>query len=195
MLRKYLVGFILVLFVSCSSDDEGGDADQEQESLIVTTVELRLEPIGGGDVITTRNFDSNGFVIPGGTVPGDDTTGDGQFNTTYNGSLRFLNESPDNPPIDLTQQVIDNGTRYQVNFGLLVAEEPYTYEYLPPFDENGEVIGINFLINTNDENCGIVFLTLIEDPIEKTAVTGTATEDLAFGEIVARISNLTICEE
>lgn len=194
---KYLPTLVLLfVFTACNSDDSTLE-DVPLENLFITTVELRLEPMNGGDILTSRIYDSNSFPVPGGS-DGSSTFGIGQFNTTYLGSLRFLNENVD-PPLDLTQEIIDNGTQFQVQFGSIIGGEPYTYEYLAPFDENGEGIGTRFLINSNNDNCGVVSLGLIQNFTQKiTSIIGTANEFPGLEgeeiEMIALISNLIECE-
>ncbi|WP_460219980.1 hypothetical protein [Psychroserpens sp. MEBiC05023] len=153
-----LLGLLIhFCLLSCNSNDDSNTSEEEEEDFFITTVELIMVPEGDGDTITSTSYDPDSWDGP---TPGPSaTSGVGEFNTTYVGSVRFLNERVD-PPIDYTQQIIDNGIQYQVTFGTITGGTPFSYEYLPPFDSNGEPLGINFKIHSSDENCGVLFLYL-----------------------------------
>ncbi|PHQ28776.1 hypothetical protein [Leeuwenhoekiella nanhaiensis] len=154
-LRNISLGMVL-LFFSCEKNNEQNPTESAKE-LFITTVTYTLTPEGEGTILSSSCYDSDGF--DGRFVSDCTLSGVGEYNTTYLGSVRFLNENVE-PAEDYTEYIIENGLHYQVLFGSYREENRFTYEYLPPFDANGDPIGINFKIYTSNEDCVLRNLSL-----------------------------------
>ena len=154
-LRNILLVMIL-LFFSCDAENDQNPTGTAKE-LFITTVTYTLTPEGGNTILSSSCYDSDGF--DGRFVSDCTLSGVGEYNTTYIGSVRFLNENVE-PLIDYTEYIIENGLQDQVLFGSYREENRFTYEYLPPFDANGDPIGINFKIYTSNEDCVLRALSL-----------------------------------
>ncbi len=158
MKRTYLY-ILTFLILSCSSSNDSETANPEiNPSQLITTVIITLIPENGGDALEVKLFDQDGFQ--GTNYSGQSKTfGVGQFNQTYIGSVRFLNENVD-PEIDLTQEIIDNGSIYQVFLYDQFFSLPFDFEYLDPYDIDENSIGTKFKFFSNDNNCGLFTLSL-----------------------------------
>lgn len=183
---KLFILSTLLLSVSCGSKKSENIIDNNSD-IFITTVKINLVPVNGGDTLIAECYDMDSFE--GSNYSGQcDNWGVGEFNKTYLGSVQFLNENVE-PTQDLTNEIINNGTNYQVLFGTFTSGQPYTYEYLQPFDDNGNPIGINFKIHSSNENCALVDLLLVYGGSQKSiphiAIAEGFGGEVFTGDIIA----------
>lgn len=90
---------------SCSVDDKPVNEDE-----VITTVITTLT--GGGQVVTltSRDLDGDGPNAPVITVSGNLSA-----NTSYMGSVTFLNET-ETPAENITTEIVDEGVDHQLFF-------------------------------------------------------------------------------
>ena len=140
---------------SCSNDDKPVNEDE-----VITTVTTTLT--GGGQVITltSRDLDGDGPNAPIITVSGDLTA-----NTSYMGSVSFLNET-ETPAENITTEIVDEGVDHQLFFQAPSALGTFTYN---DTDANGRPIGIQFTLLTGNANSGNLLVTLRHEPIKTAA--------------------------
>ncbi len=148
--------------VSCSKDD--GPVNEEE---VITTVTTTLT--NGANVITlrSRDLDGDGPNAPVVTVSGNLTT-----NTTYTGTVSFLNEIA-SPTEDITVEVLEEGVDHQLFFQAPTALGTFTYS---DTDANGKPIGLQFTLVTGNASSGNLLVTLRHEP-NKSAV-GVAAGDI-----------------
>ena len=96
-----LFAFIGLSFVACSDDDDAPVPVNEEET--ITTLRITLVPEGGGTNITIETQDLDG---DGPNDPVRDISGNLSANTTYTGSIVFLNET-ETPAEDITEEVAE----------------------------------------------------------------------------------------
>jgi len=149
--------FALVILNSCSSDDDAVPEPVLEEELI-TTVTVTLVPDGGGDSITlmSKDLDGDGPNEPEITVATDLTA-----NTTYTGSVVFLNETED-PAKDITEEIKELDEEHQLFFVLGDGlDATTTYQ---DFDENDNPLGTAFSMTTGAAGSGTLTITLRHEP-------------------------------
>ena len=101
LFRPFLAALLLAapLFAtSCKDDKEDPQPDDENE--LITTVRYTLTPVGGGAAVTAESKDLDG---DGGNAPVTSTL-TLAANTTYTGTITFLDESK-SPAEDITAEV------------------------------------------------------------------------------------------
>ncbi|MFN5772557.1 MAG: type 1 periplasmic binding fold superfamily protein, partial [Flavobacterium sp.] len=106
-IRLVAVTALTLGMVSCSDDDNNTPINEEE---VITTVTVRLT--GGGQVITltSRDLDGDGPNAPVVTASGNLAP-----NTTYTGTVSFLNEA-ETPAEDKTAEILAEGLEHQVFF-------------------------------------------------------------------------------
>jgi hypothetical protein len=155
-LKISTIYFVLsVLFISCGDDDSIPEIINEEE--IITTVTLTLTP-GTGDVIIlqTRDLDGEGPNVPITTISGALST-----NTTYAGSLEFLNETQ-SPADNITEEVIEEAEEHQVFYTISTGLN-ITTTYID-FDSNGNPLGTAITLITGEASAGSLRVTLRHEP-------------------------------
>ena len=145
-----------LLFVACSSDDDAAPEPVNEEE-VITTMIVTLD--GPDQSVTLEYRDPDGPDGPGAetlTVSGALTT-----NTTYAGSIRLLNETED-PAENVTEEIEEEDDEHQffytVGTGLDV-----TYDYADE-DENGNPVGLAFILTTGAASSGALTFTLRHEP-------------------------------
>lgn len=147
---------------SCSVDDKPVNEDE-----VITTVITTLT--GGGQVVTltSRDLDGDGPNAPVITVSGNLSA-----NTSYMGSVSFLNET-ETPAENITTEIVDEGVDHQLFFQAPSALGTFTYN---DTDANGKPIGIQFTLLTGNATSGNLLVTLRHEPNKSAA--GVATGDI-----------------
>ena len=140
---------------SCSDDDNSPEMVNEEE--VITTMIVRLTPQGGGTTITlqSQDLDGDGPDAPVITVSDDLTS----F-TTYEGTIELLNETED-PAEDITEEVEEEDDEHQFFFATTGSFGQVTYVDL---DDNGNPVGLSFLINTQQPEASTLTITLRHEP-------------------------------
>ncbi|MFN2261377.1 MAG: type 1 periplasmic binding fold superfamily protein [Psychroflexus sp.] len=139
---------------SCSDDDDAPTAIVEQE--VITTVNIQLEDVD--DPTNTANFawsdsDGDGEVD---MITEDDLTP----NTTYSGSISFLNEL-ENPAENITEEILEEDEEHQV-FYVPNTDVDLNIEY-DDQDEDGNPIGVEFTLTTGNTSNGVMTVLLIHE--------------------------------
>ncbi|HKL89745.1 type 1 periplasmic binding fold superfamily protein [Flagellimonas sp.] len=150
-----LLAFIGITFVACSSDDDVPEQINEEET--ITTMTITLVPAGGGTsiILQSQDLDGDGPNTPNKTVSGNLTA-----NTTYSGSVVFLNET-ESPAEDITEEVEEEDEEHQV---LYVASGNITSVSYDDADGNGNPVGLEFTIVTGDAGNASLSATLRHEP-------------------------------
>jgi hypothetical protein len=153
---------IVTSLSSCSNDDKPVNEDE-----VITTVTTTLT--GGGQVVTltSRDLDGDGPNAPVITVSGNLSA-----NTSYMGSVSFLNET-ETPAENITTEIVDEGVDHQLFFQAPSALGTFTYN---DTDANGKPIGIQFTLLTGNATSGNLLVTLRHEPNKSAA--GVATGDI-----------------
>ena len=161
--KTLLLSATALFIVSCSNDDNGPVNEEE----VITTVTTTLT--GGGQVITltSRDLDGDGTDTPVVTASGNLTA-----NTSYTGTVTFLNETQ-SPAEDITVEVEEEGEEHQVFYQLPAALGAVTYTDL---DLNGKPIGLAFTLTTGNAGTGNLTVTLKHLPNKSAA--GVAAGDI-----------------
>jgi hypothetical protein len=161
---KALFLAITSIFITSCSNDDNGPVNEEE---VITTVTTTLT--GGGQVITltSRDLDGDGPNAPVVTVSGNLAA-----NTTYAGSVSFLNET-ESPAEDITVEVEEEGAEHQVFYQLPAVLGTVTYTDV---DLNGRPIGLTFTLTTGNAGTGNLSVTLRHLP--NKSATGVASGDI-----------------
>ncbi len=145
-------------FNSCSNDE---DVVPINEAEVITTVTTTLKNGSETITLTSRDLDGDGPNAPQITV-----SGTLKVNTTYAGSVSFLNEL-DSPADDITLEVKEEGDEHQIFFETPTSIGDFAYTDL---DGNGKPIGITFTLTTAASAAsGNITVTLIHLPNKSAA--------------------------
>jgi hypothetical protein len=141
--------------VSCSDDDTPEVVNEEE---VITTMTVTLIPQGGGDIVTLKTQDLDG---DGPTQPVVTVSGPIALNTTYDGSVEFLNELED-PAEDITEEVLEEDDEHQVFYTL--SNDVGTVSYTDS-DGDGNPIGVRFeYVSGSSATTGGFVVTLRHEP-------------------------------
>lgn len=189
-LAVVLLGISIV--VSCNKEDKPKPLPINEEE-VITTVTTTLT--SGSSIITLRSkdLDGDGPNPPVVTVSGNltNTTGKLAVNTTYTGTVTFLNEVA-NPASNITEEVLAEGVDHQVFFQPLPTDIG-TFIYTDT-DANGKPIGLQFNLVTGSAISGNLIVTLRHQP--NKSATGVAAGDIvnAAGSTDAEVTYPVVVE-
>lgn len=158
-----LLAITALVFTSCSNDDDAPAPVNEEE--VITTITVTLTPAGGGDVITLQSRDVDG---EGGNAPVVTVSGPLAANTTYNGSIKLLNET-ESPAEDITEEVEEEDDEHQ--FFYIVGGLNLTTTYTS-FDDNNNPLGTTFNAMAGATSNGTITFILRHEPTKPN--TGVA---------------------
>ena len=148
----------LIVFSSCTNDDSHDHGANEEE--LITTVVTTLTSGNQTITLTSKDLDGNGPNPPVVTASGDLTV-----NTTYTGSVTFLNESV-SPAIDITKEIKEEGLEHQIFYQAATSIGAFTYT---DADTKGNPIGLAFTLRTAaSPTTGTITVVLRHEP-NKTA--------------------------
>ena len=166
-----------LLFASCGDDD---DPEIPNEEEVITTLTYTLSPADNGpDVdLIFQDLDGDGGNAPtitGGTLAA---------NTTYTGSLTFLNET-ESPAEDITEEIEEEDEEHQVFFQTSITGLSVAYNDTDP---NGNPIGLSTTVTTGDSGSGTLTIILRHEPNKSAA--GVSDGDIinAGGETDIEVS-------
>lgn len=149
---------VVVSFNSCSDDDDATPEEVNEEE-VITTLIATLTPDGGGTPITLTSRDLDGEDGP--NAPDIIVSASLAANTTYSGTVSFLNEQ-ESPAENITEEVEEEDDEHQVFFvpasGLNITTE-YTN-----FDGDGNPLGTTYNLTTGDASTGNFTITLRHEP-------------------------------
>ncbi len=129
-----------LLFTACSDDDSVPEIINEEE--VITTVNLTLTDNNDNvKILSFKDDDGNGPNAPVATA--DDL----ETNTTYTGSIVFLNEL-ETPTENITAEVAEEDIDHQI-FYVTSSSLNATVEYIDQ-DANGNPVGLDFTLTTGD---------------------------------------------
>jgi hypothetical protein len=157
-----------LVFSACSDDDDAPQVINEEE--VITTLNLKLTPEGGGETIDFiyRDLDADGsnpeIISPALSA-----------NTTYTGRVQFLNEL-ENPAEDITIEVLEEAEEHQV-FYIVEDSLDATPTYTGALDNDGNPIGVEFSLQTGEASQGNFTVILIHEGDKN--VPGASEGDLS----------------
>ena len=146
-----LMGLLSVVIISCSKDDDSPEPINEEE--VITTMTVVLNP--GNITLKSQDLDGDGPNPPSVTVSGNLSA-----NTTYTGSVTFLNEL-ESPAEDITEEVEEEDDEHQVIFvssGVALSVSDLNK------DGNGNDLGTQFSLNTAAAGSGTLRIVLRHEP-------------------------------
>lgn len=177
---KYTSVAIMALFISsCSDDDKPSVNTPVNEEEVITTVITTLTNGSQTVTLTSRDLDGDGPNAPVVTASGNLTA-----NTTYTGTVKFLNELV-NPAEDITEEIHEEGDEHQIFFQASAALGTFTYTDL---DENSKPVGLSFRYVTGNAASGNLIVTLIHEPNKNAEGVAAGNITNAGGATDAQIS-------
>jgi hypothetical protein len=153
-------------FSSCSNDEDPIAVNEEE---VITTVTTTLRAGSQTVTMTSRDLDGDGPNAPVITVSEDLLV-----NTTYTGTVSFLNESV-TPVDDITLEIEEEGVEHQLFFQAPTAIGAFTYT---DADVSGKPIGLTFTLKTGSTSAtGNIVVILRHEPIKNAE--GVASGNIA----------------
>lgn len=163
-------------FSSCNNDDPIAVNEEE----VITTVTTTLTSGSQTITLTSRDLDGDGPNAPVITVSGNLTV-----NTTYTGTVRFLNELV-NPVDDITVEIKEEGDEHQLFFQTPQTIGAFTYA---DADINGKPIGLAFTLKTGTAAAtGNIVVTLRHEPLKSADGVAAGSITNAGGATDAQIT-------
>ena len=154
------IKFLCILFISCltfnsCSDSDNPDPVNEEE--IITTIRLTFTGPSSTVIFQSQDLDGDGPNDPVITV-----TGTLLANTTYNGSIQFLNEL-ESPSEDITLEVEEEDVEHQILYSLNgSANSSITID---DSDGNGNDLGLATTFSSGSASTGnSITVTLVHEP-------------------------------
>lgn len=174
----------LVLAAGCEDDDEPDDGNENE---VITTVGVTFTPSGGGTAETFEFDDPDG---DGGAAPTIDAIDLAAGNYTV--TVSFENRL-ENPPEDITAEIMDEADEHQIFFTGSAVEGPATSNSGAPLthtyddeDANGLSIGLSNSITAAAGTGDLVVTLRHMPPVGGQAVkTATLASDVAGGGFAA----------
>ncbi len=161
---KFLLPLLTAIFlISCSSDDKPTPVNEEE---LITSVITTLTGGGATYTLSSRDLDGDG---PNAPIVSDAVTL--AANTTYTGTVTFLNEMV-NPAENLNTEINEEATEHQIFYSLQNATFTYT-----DFDENGKPVGLTFTLTTGNDALTTNFSIILRHLPNKTAA-GVSNGDI-----------------
>ena len=156
-MKKSIQTFLALLFTltifSCSEDNDSPEIINEEE--IITSVVVNLQ--SGSETLRLSSVDLDG---DGPNAPVLTVEGVLNANATYNGSIRFLNESV-SPVEDITEEVQEEAEEHQVFYSFT---SPISGITATDSDPNGNPLGLVFTLTTGDAGSASIGFTLRHEP-------------------------------
>lgn len=169
-----LIAFLAVFafaFTSCDDDDDTPAPINEEE--VITTMNVMLNDGTTTKMLSVTDDDGDGPNQPVFTVDDLDA------NTTYSGSIQFLNET-ETPVEDKTAEIAEEDLDHQVFFvpssGL---DLTVTYN---DQDANGNPVGLDFTLTTGDASTGTLTIILLHEGDKNAAGVSAGDPTNAGGE-------------
>jgi hypothetical protein len=166
-LKKTSLALLGLLVISCNNDEVVVPPVTNEEELI-TTVKVTLTNGSNSIVLQSKDLDGDGPNAPVVTVVGNLVA-----NTTYLGSVQFLNESV-NPADNITEEILAEDEDHQIFYQLSSGLGAITYT---DNDSNNKPVGLGFTYQTNAMGTGNLIVTLRHLP--NKSATGVASGNIA----------------
>lgn len=170
-----LMAFIAVFafaFTSCD-DDDAAPAPVNEEEVITTMIVTLTDSNGNTKELQITDADGDGPSQP--IITADDL----DANTTYSGSIQFLNEL-ETPVEDKTAEIAQEDEEHQI-FYVPSSDLNLTAVYNDQ-DANGNPVGLDFTITTGDASSGNLTVILLHEPIKDAAGVSAGNPTNAGGE-------------
>ncbi len=151
-----ILAAVALLSIASCSDDDGVTIINEEE--LITTVELELtNQTDGTDVVLFKSVDSDG---DGPNAPVITITGPLNANATYDGTVRFLNESIA-PSENITEEVIEEANEHEVFYISTLSDVSIAKIDV---DSNGNPLGVQTTFQTGAIGTGVLNVVLRHEP-------------------------------
>lgn len=169
----YIAILLLALFfilTSCGKDEDPVIPNEEE---LITTLILTLSTDGANPVaLSFRDIDGDGGNAP------EIMTAALKANTTYRGSLRFLNELT-NPATEITDEVAEEDTEHQIFYIVENTGLSITYD---DTDQDGNPIGLSTIFNTGSAGTNKLTVIMRHEPDKFAAGVSAGSITNAGGE-------------
>jgi hypothetical protein len=170
-LMAFLAVFALA-FTSCDDDDDAPEVINEEE--VITTMTVTLTDLNGNTKeLKITDPDGDGSDAP--IITADDL----DANTTYQGSIQFLNEL-ETPVEDKTAEIAEEDEEHQV-FYVPSSSLDLTAIYNDQ-DANGNPVGLDFTLTTGDASTGTLTVILLHEGDKDAAGVSDGDPTNAGGE-------------
>lgn len=166
-LKNISLALLGLLVISCNNDEVVVPPVTNEEELI-TTVKVTLTNGSNSIVLQSKDLDGDGPIAPVVTVVGNILA-----NTTYVGSVQFLNESV-NPADNITEEILAEDEDHQIFYQLSSGLGTITYT---DNDSNNKPVGLGFTYQTNAVGTGNLVVTLRHLPSK--SAPGVASGNIA----------------
>jgi hypothetical protein len=166
-LKNISLALLGLLVISCNNDEVVVPPVTNEEELI-TTVKVTLTNGSNSIVLQSKDLDGDGPNAPVVTVVGNILA-----NTTYVGSVQFLNESV-NPADNITEEILAEDEDHQIFYQLSSGLGTITYT---DNDSNNKPVGLGFTYQTNAVGTGNLVVTLRHLPSK--SAPGVASGNIA----------------
>jgi hypothetical protein len=175
---KKITFFALLMATLSSMSCSDNNASPVNEEEVISTVTVRLT--GGGQVVTltSKDLDGDGPNAPVVTVSGNLAA-----NTSYTGTVEFLNETV-NPAVNLTSEIQVEGVDHQIFYQPTSGLGAFTYT---DTDANGKPIGLTFNLLTSNATSGMLNVTLRHLPLKSAAGVSSGDITNAGGSTDAQV--------
>ena len=166
-LKNISLALLGLLVISCNDDDTVAPPVTNEEELI-TTVKVTLTNGSNSIVLQSKDLDGDGPNAPVVTVVGNLLA-----NTTYTGSVEFLNESV-NPADNITAEILAEDEDHQIFYQLTSGLGAISYT---DADSNSQPVGLAITYQTNAVGSGNLVVTLRHLP--NKSANGVASGNIA----------------
>ncbi|WP_194851266.1 type 1 periplasmic binding fold superfamily protein [Nonlabens antarcticus] len=169
ILKIAITTVLYCVLVSCSDNDVPQLINEEE---LITTVEYTLtNDTDATNVVVYKSVDADGS---GPEAPTLMTTGTLLANSTYSGTIRFLNESVA-PAENITEEVQEESSEHEVFYATSIAGIAITKT---DTDSDGNLLGLRTALKTEAPGNGNLTIVLRHEPIKPNdnTLSGAAGE-------------------
>lgn len=177
-LKNISLALLGLLVISCNNDEVVVPPVTNEEELI-TTVKVTLTNGSNSIVLQSKDLDGDGPNAPVVTVVGNILA-----NTTYVGSIQFLNESV-NPADNITEEILAEDEDHQIFYQLSSGLGTITYT---DNDSNNKPVGLGFTYQTNAVGTGNLVVTLRHLPSKSAPGVASGNISNAGGSTDAEVT-------
>ncbi|WP_027000821.1 hypothetical protein [Eisenibacter elegans] len=158
-----MLALSFVVLTSCSRDKDPEPANEEE---LITTLEMKFTPQGGGQTITFLWRD--GALLPG---RGTNQAPALAPNTTYNVAIELLDETQ-TPPEDITEEIEEEDDEHQFFF-IISSGLNLTHQYNDR-DGDGRAVGLKNIFTTGPASTGTLRV-ILKHKLNKAAAANLVT--------------------
>ncbi len=157
-LTKHLVIALTTLSLFSCGDDDDSTPDIINEEEVITTLIATFTDPATSETITLQSQDLDGDT---GDAPVVTVSGSFSADTTYEGTVQFLNET-ESPAEDITEEVEEEDDEHQV-FYTFSSDLDGSITYTS-FDGDGNPLGTTADLDAGDASMGTLTITLRHEP-------------------------------